>query len=114
MDDRDVAPLLADIADVVVPDLRGFGESDTHSAPAAQTYSVDAHVRSIVGLIDELGLAPAVLGGYDVGSRVAQGVAQSFRTGCARSSSRRRSRVPAHEYSHRMRCEISGIRPSIS
>ena len=32
----------------------------------------------MVGLIDELGLPPAVVAGYDVGSRVAQAVAQAF------------------------------------
>ena len=33
-DYRDVAPLLAIAAEVVVPDLRGFGESDKHFAAA--------------------------------------------------------------------------------
>jgi pimeloyl-ACP methyl ester carboxylesterase len=75
-DYRDVTPLLTDVADVVAPDLRGFGESDKHTAPPAQEYSADAQARSVVGLIDELGLAPAVVAGYDVGSRVAQAVAR--------------------------------------
>ncbi len=78
MDYRDVTPLLTDCT-VVVPDLRGFGESDKHVAPPAEAYSADAQARSVVGLIDELGLAPAVLAGYDVGSRVAQAVAHGFR-----------------------------------
>lgn len=77
-DYRDVTPLLSDSAVVVVPDLRGFGLSDKHPAPAAQAYSADAQARSVVGLIDELGLQPAVLAGYDVGSRVAQTVARAF------------------------------------
>jgi pimeloyl-ACP methyl ester carboxylesterase len=77
-DYRDVAPLLGDVADVIVPDLRGFGESDKHAVPPAEAYSADAQARSVVGLIDELDLAPVVLGGYDVGSRVAQDVARAF------------------------------------
>ena len=85
MDYRDVTPLLTDCT-VVVPDLRGFGESDKHPAPPAEAYSAAAQARSVVGLIDELGLAPAVLAGYDVGSRVAQAVAQGFGIGCGRSS----------------------------
>ncbi len=77
VDYRDVTPLLTDCS-VVVPDLRGFGESDKHAAPPAEAYSADAQARSVAGLIDELGLAPAVLAGYDVGSRVAQAVAHGF------------------------------------
>ena len=77
MDYRDVTPLLTDYT-VVVPDLRGFGESDKHAAPPADAYSADAQARSVVGLIDELGLAPAVLAGYDIGSRVAQAIARAF------------------------------------
>jgi pimeloyl-ACP methyl ester carboxylesterase len=76
-DYRDVTPLLADVADVTVPDLRGFGESDKHPLRPADAYSVDAQARSVVGLIEELELAPVVLAGYDVGSRVAQAVARA-------------------------------------
>jgi pimeloyl-ACP methyl ester carboxylesterase len=78
LDYRDVVPLLSDAADVVAPDLRGFGDSDKHRAPPAEAYSADAQARSVVALIDELGLGPAVIVGYDVGSRVAQTVARLF------------------------------------
>src|SRR5688500_7685314 len=64
-DDRLVAPLLAD-ADVVVPDLRGLGESDRHAVPPGEGYSADAEARSVTGLLDELGLGPIVLAGYDI------------------------------------------------
>jgi pimeloyl-ACP methyl ester carboxylesterase len=74
-DYRDVVTRLSAAADVVVPDLRGFGASDRHGRPAAEAYSAAAQARSVVGLLDELGLAPAVLAGYDVGGRVAQAVA---------------------------------------
>ena len=70
-----VAADLADVADVVVPDLRGFGESDKHLVDPRQFYSADAQARSIAGLIDELGLDQVVLGGYDIGSRIAQTLA---------------------------------------
>ncbi|OBA60512.1 epoxide hydrolase [Mycobacterium sp. 1100029.7] len=75
-DYRLVAPDLARVADVVVPDLRGFGESDKHLADPQQFYSAAAQARSVVGLIDELGLDRVVLGGYDVGSRIAQALAR--------------------------------------
>src|SRR5919106_6471705 len=71
-DYREVAPLLSDAADVVVPDLRGFGESYKHPEHPAHVYSAEAQARSVVGLIDELGLHVPVIAGYDVGSRVAQ------------------------------------------
>ncbi|MDQ7905405.1 alpha/beta hydrolase [Phytohabitans sp. ZYX-F-186] len=74
-DYRLVTPALAASADVVVPDLRGFGESDKHVADPAEAYSVDAQARSVVGLIEELRLERPVLAGYDIGSRIAQRVA---------------------------------------
>ncbi|MGP4014428.1 alpha/beta fold hydrolase [Saccharopolyspora sp. 5N708] len=75
IDYRDVVPLLADSAEVVVPDLRGFGDSDKHDADPAQQYSAAAQARSVAGLIEELGLRRPVVAGYDVGSRVAQALA---------------------------------------
>jgi pimeloyl-ACP methyl ester carboxylesterase len=76
-DYRDVVPLLAGTADVVVPDLRGFGESDKHPVAPDDGYSGGAQARSVVGLLDELGLGPVVLAGYDIGSRIAQIIAQT-------------------------------------
>jgi pimeloyl-ACP methyl ester carboxylesterase len=75
-DYREVVPLLADVADVVVPDLRGFGESDAHPVAPDEGYSGAAQARSVTGLLDELGLEQVVLAGYDIGSRIAQVVAQ--------------------------------------
>jgi pimeloyl-ACP methyl ester carboxylesterase len=75
-DYREVTPLLAGAADVVVPDLRGFGESDKHPADPASQYSADAQARSVIGLITELGLRRPVLAGYDIGSRIAQTIAR--------------------------------------
>jgi pimeloyl-ACP methyl ester carboxylesterase len=76
-DYRDVVPLLSSAADVVVPDLRGFGQSDKHLADSTEPYGADAQARSVVGLIEELGLDRSVIGGYDIGSRIAQTVARS-------------------------------------
>jgi pimeloyl-ACP methyl ester carboxylesterase len=74
-DFRHVLPLLGDDFDVVVPDLRGFGQSDKHRVDPAHGYSAAAQARSIVALIDELGLHRPVIGGYDIGSRIAQSAA---------------------------------------
>jgi pimeloyl-ACP methyl ester carboxylesterase len=75
-DYREVVPLVSPATDVVVPDLRGFGQSDKHRADPAGQYSADAQARSVIGLIDELGLDRPVIGGYDIGSRIAQTVAR--------------------------------------
>lgn len=76
-DYRVLAPILADRGfEVVVPDLRGFGESDKQSVDPLQ-YGVAGQARSVLGLVEELGLARPVLAGYDVGSRIAQGIARS-------------------------------------
>jgi pimeloyl-ACP methyl ester carboxylesterase len=77
-DYRVVGPLLEDVARVVIPDLRGFGESDRHLRDPDSDYSASAQARSIAGLITELGLQQPVIAGYDVGSRIAQTVAQKY------------------------------------
>jgi pimeloyl-ACP methyl ester carboxylesterase len=71
-----LASLLESRADVVIPDLRGFGESDKHKADAQQIYSEQGQARAVIALMEELGIGGAVLGGSDVGSYVAQTVAR--------------------------------------
>ncbi|WP_406050661.1 alpha/beta fold hydrolase [Kribbella sp. NBC_00889] len=76
-DFRLLAPMLVERGcEVVVPDLRGFGESDRQPTDPAQ-YGVQAQGRSVIALVEELGLQRPVLAGYDVGSRVAQGIARN-------------------------------------
>jgi pimeloyl-ACP methyl ester carboxylesterase len=75
-DYRRLAPMLVEAGrQVVVPDLRGFGESDKHAADGQ--YDAFAQARSVTGLIEELGLERPVLVGYDIGSRIAQAVAKT-------------------------------------
>src|SRR6201996_5817205 len=69
---------LASSFDVIVPDLRGFGESDKHPADPAAQYSPAAQARSVAGLVRELGLDRVLVAGYDVGSRVAQAMAADY------------------------------------
>ena len=75
-DYRKVVPLVSAAADVIVPDLRGFGESDKHEADPASQYNATAQARSVIGLIDELALGRPVIAGYDIGSRIAQAIAR--------------------------------------
>jgi pimeloyl-ACP methyl ester carboxylesterase len=74
--DYDEVIALLPSQEVVVPDLRGFGASDKHVADPADHYGVDAQARGIIGLIEDLGLGQPLLGGYDIGSRIAQAVAR--------------------------------------
>jgi pimeloyl-ACP methyl ester carboxylesterase len=71
-----VVPLVTAEVEAVVPDLRGFGESDRHPAEPGRQYTAAAQARSIIALIGELGLGRPVLAGYDIGSRIAQAVAR--------------------------------------
>ncbi|HLK73065.1 MAG TPA: alpha/beta hydrolase [Streptosporangiaceae bacterium] len=71
-----VASPVSAVADVIVPDLRGFGESDKHDADPGAQYNAVAQARSLVAPIEELGLARPVLVGYDIGSRIAQAIAR--------------------------------------
>ncbi|MEV5510631.1 alpha/beta fold hydrolase [Streptomyces orinoci] len=75
-DYRRVLPLLRDTCELVVPDLRGFGASGGPPAAPEQQYDARAQARGVAGLIRELGLDRPVLAGYDIGSRIAQAVAQ--------------------------------------
>jgi pimeloyl-ACP methyl ester carboxylesterase len=74
-DHADVAVRLRDRADVLVPDLRGFGDSDRRDDAEGAAYGAEGQGRSVLALLDELELDAAVLAGYDIGSRVAQWVA---------------------------------------
>jgi pimeloyl-ACP methyl ester carboxylesterase len=80
-DYREVVPLIPAVADVVAPDLRGFGGSDRHPADLGSQYSAGAQARSIIGPIEELGPGRPVIAGYDIGNRIAQGAGRSC---CAR------------------------------
>jgi pimeloyl-ACP methyl ester carboxylesterase len=75
-DYREVVPLVSAAADVVVPDLRGFGESDKYQADPAAQYTAAAQARGLIVLIEELALDRPVLAGYDIGSRIAQAIAR--------------------------------------
>ncbi|MEV5739178.1 alpha/beta hydrolase [Microbispora rosea] len=70
-----VVPLLGDTANVVTPDLRGYGKSDKHLKDVCNAYSLSGQVDGVIALIDELGISNAVLCGYDVGSFTVQTLA---------------------------------------
>jgi pimeloyl-ACP methyl ester carboxylesterase len=78
-DHREVVARLSGRCRVVVPDLRGFGDSfgDSQLPPGAAPadFAAEAQARSVLALVEELALGPVVLAGYDIGSRIAQAAA---------------------------------------
>ncbi len=73
-DYRAVVPFLTGRR-VLVPDLRGFGDTTAPDDADATAFGADAQAAEVIALIEEAVGGPVVLGGYDVGSRTAQGVA---------------------------------------
>jgi haloacetate dehalogenase len=66
-----VAPAFAEHFDVIVPDLRGYGDSDAPpDDPDHRTYSKREMARDIVGMMDALGIGRAHVLGHDRGARV--------------------------------------------
>ncbi|NMH91784.1 alpha/beta hydrolase [Pseudonocardia bannensis] len=74
-DYRRLRPLLEEDADVIAIDLRGFGASDRPNLHVRE-YGRDAQAAVVRGVLDDLGIAAAVLVGYDIGSAVAIQVAR--------------------------------------
>jgi 3-oxoadipate enol-lactonase len=52
---------------VIVPDLRGHGQSEVPPGP----YSMDQHADDLAGLLDHLGVRRVILGGLSMGGYVA-------------------------------------------
>ncbi len=67
---RDVARRLADRHTVIVPDLRGYGQSSKPAATGPDTYSKRAMAQDIVQLTDSLGFDRFGLVGHDRGALV--------------------------------------------
>lgn len=67
----DVARVFSDTARMVRYDKRGHGASDAPPAP----YTLDDHVDDLIAIMDECGIAKAVLVGVSVGGQIAMGAA---------------------------------------
>ena len=63
----EVIPLLEDSFDLIVPDLRGFGESTTIDKP----YTMDDLASDVAGLLDHLGIEKTTIAGHSMGGYVA-------------------------------------------
>ncbi len=71
-----VAPLLQADFDLILPDLRGFGQSGATEAP----YTMDDMAEDIAALLDSLGLERVALGGHSMGGYVALAFARRYPT----------------------------------
>ena len=69
-----VIPLLKDTFDLIIPDLRGFGESTTVNTP----YTMDDLASDIEGLLDHLGIKKTAVVGHSMGGYVALAFAQLY------------------------------------
>lgn len=62
-----LVPLLEDSFDVIVPDLRGFGESTVGDS----VYTMDDYADDVAGLLDYLNIQKAAIVGHSMGGYVA-------------------------------------------
>jgi 3-oxoadipate enol-lactonase len=69
-----LVPLLVDTFDVILPDLRGFGESTTVDSP----YTMDDYASDIAGLLDQLEIQKAAIVGHSMGGYVALAFARLY------------------------------------
>ena len=66
---------LQNLADVITPDLRGFGQDDR---PVPTVLSMDALAQDMADLLDERGTHRAVIGGLSMGGYVALAFAERW------------------------------------
>ncbi len=71
---EDVAPLLEDDFDLILPDLRGFGQSAAPRTP----YLLTDMAADLLALMDVLGLGRAVLAGHSMGGYIALAFARAW------------------------------------
>lgn len=70
----DVLPLLENDFDLILPDVRGFGESSTVETP----YSMADIAADLVAILDSLGIEKVALAGHSMGGYVALAFVKAF------------------------------------
>ena len=71
---NEVASLLETDFDLIIPDLRGMGQSDAVN----KTYTVDDLASDIAGLLDHLKIQKAFIAGHSMGGYVALAFARAY------------------------------------
>ena len=69
---RHVVFPLAEEADVIAPDFRGFGDSDKPEGDPKTLYAPDHLAADVLYLLDHLGIERFVVAGHDTGAVIAQ------------------------------------------
>jgi 3-oxoadipate enol-lactonase len=69
-----IVPLLVDTFDVILPDLRGFGESTTVASP----YTMDDYASDTASLLDHLEIQRAAIVGHSMGGYAALAFARLY------------------------------------
>jgi len=70
----EIVPLLEDKFDLILSDLRGFGESTTVDTP----YAIDDYASDIAGLLDQLNIKKTAIAGHSMGGYVTLAFARLF------------------------------------
>lgn len=70
----EVVPLLEGTFDLILPDLRGFGESSAVDS----FYTMEDYASDLAGLLDHLGIQQAALAGHSMGGYVALAFVRLF------------------------------------
>jgi pimeloyl-ACP methyl ester carboxylesterase len=70
----EVMPLLEDRFHLILPDLRGFGESGTVDS----FYAMEDYASDLAGLLDHLGIQQAAIAGHSMGGYVALAFVRLF------------------------------------
>ena len=70
----DVAPLLTDTFELILPDLRGFGESSTVDS----FYTMEDFASDIAALLDQLEIQKTAIAGHSMGGYVALAFARLY------------------------------------
>ncbi len=71
-----VAPVLGDAGyRVIVPTLRGFGDTRFREAQTPRTGDSGIHAMDMIGLLDALGIAAVAVAGHDWGSNIGEALA---------------------------------------
>src|SRR3990172_6878349 len=71
---NEVVPILEDDFDLIIPDLRGFGQSDVVEAQ----YTMADMAADIAALLDELGIGNAYIAGHSMGGYVALAFVRNY------------------------------------
>ena len=70
----EIVPLLKDTFDLIIPDLRGFGDSSTIETP----YTMNDFASDIAGLLDQLDLQKPAIAGHSMGGYIALAFARLY------------------------------------